>query len=94
MLPDPPEISADEMRECRETGDYSPVVFQWYKFVAGVCFTFAALLQETPIVRKDVSKRDYGVSGGTVTYFDSVSRSLAGGCRRVQRKKLVRELRR
>ena len=61
MIPDPPKIDADDMRKCRETGDYSPVLFEWYKFVAGLCVTFANLLQDTPIVRKDITKRDYGI---------------------------------
>lgn len=61
LPPDPPKIDADEMQRCRETGDYSPVFFEWYKYVASLCVIFANLKQDTPAVRKDISKRDYGI---------------------------------
>jgi hypothetical protein len=49
------------MQRCRETGDYSPVFFEWYKYVGSLSVIFANLKQDTPSVRKDVSKRDYGI---------------------------------
>lgn len=61
MIPDPPIISEDDMQKCRDTGDYCPVLFEWYKFVTSVCYVFANLMQESPVVRKDISGRDYAV---------------------------------
>ena len=64
LLPDPPEIDENDMQQCRDTGDYSPVFFEWYKYVASLSFIFANLKQDTPSVRKDISKRDYGILVG------------------------------
>lgn len=54
------------MHRCRETGDFSPVMFEWYKFVGGLCVTFANLLQESPCIRKDISNRNYGIFIGLI----------------------------
>lgn len=64
MLPDPPRISDVEMKRCRDTGDYVPVIFEWYKFVGGLCVSFSNLMQSSSIVRTDISVRDYGVLTG------------------------------
>jgi hypothetical protein len=69
MLPDPPKISSEDMRKCRETGDYSPVLFEWYKFVGGLCVIFANLLQDSPVIRKDIAKRDYGILIGLINRY-------------------------
>jgi len=61
LPPDPPQIDENEMQKCRETGDYSRVFFEWYKYVASLSSIFANLKQATPSVRKDISKRDYGI---------------------------------
>jgi hypothetical protein len=61
LPPDPPTIDEKDMQRCRETGDYSPVFFEWYKYVASLAFIFANLKQDTPTVRKDISKRDWGI---------------------------------
>jgi hypothetical protein len=66
MLPDTPVITEEDMQSCRETGDFSPVLFEWYKFVGGLCVTFANLLQDSPVVRKDIGKRDYGILIGLI----------------------------
>ena len=61
LLPDPPKINAADMQKCKETGDYSPVLFEWYKYVASLSFIFANLQQKTPFVRKDISQINYGI---------------------------------
>jgi hypothetical protein len=38
IIPDPPSFSEDDMRRCRETGDYKPILFEWYKFVGSLGF--------------------------------------------------------
>ncbi len=66
MLQDAPQITEEDLQKCRDTGDYSPVMFEWYKFVAGLCVTFSNLLQESPVIRKDISERDYGILIGLI----------------------------
>lgn len=66
MLPDAPVITDEDMERCRSTGDYSPVLFEWYKFVGGLCFTFANLLHGSLPFRKDIAKRDYGILIGLI----------------------------
>lgn len=61
VLPEAPRISEGDLEKCRKTGDFSPVLFEWYKFVAGLCVTFSNLLRESPIVRDDISDRDYAI---------------------------------
>lgn len=51
QVPDPPEITDEEIEKCRESGDFMPVLFEWYKFVGHLC-TFVALIKsESPAVR-------------------------------------------
>jgi hypothetical protein len=57
------------MRRCRETGDFSPVIFEWYKFVGGLCFTFANLSKKDFCTREDVSNREYGILIGLINRF-------------------------
>lgn len=66
MLPDAPQIKESDLEKCRETGDFSPVLFEWYKFVAGLCVTFSNLLKESPVVRDDISDRDYAILTGLI----------------------------
>ena len=47
MLPDVPQLTEKDMQCCRKTGDFSSVLFEWYKFVGGLCVTFANLLQDS-----------------------------------------------
>jgi uncharacterized protein DUF5677 len=51
MLPSVPNISEEQLQRCRETGDYCPVLFEWYKFVGGLCVTFSCLERESPALR-------------------------------------------
>jgi len=32
-VPSPPEITEDQLIKCRETGNYCPVLFEWYKYL-------------------------------------------------------------
>jgi len=42
-FPNPPVIADEVLNRCRETGDYRPVLFEWYNFVGQVCFRLASL---------------------------------------------------
>ena len=52
QLPGPPEFSDEEMEKCRESGDFMPVLFEWYKYVSHICIFFAQLQRESPAARK------------------------------------------
>lgn len=52
QLPDPPQFSDAEMQECRETGDFMPVLFEWYKFVGHICTFFAQIDRKSPAARE------------------------------------------
>lgn len=51
-IPQPPKITDEDLRKCRESGDYCPVLFEWYKFVGGLCNFFASICQDSLAVRK------------------------------------------
>lgn len=63
QLPDPPHFSDEQMQKCRETGDYMPVLFEWYKFVGHICIFFAQLQRDPPAV-KEISPTHYAVLTG------------------------------
>ena len=50
-LPQPPLITEDDLRKCRESGDYCPVLFEWYKYVGILCNIFACLSPESPALK-------------------------------------------
>lgn len=52
QIPDPPSFTQDQIWKCRESGDYMPMLFEWYKFVGHLCIFFALIKQESPAVRK------------------------------------------
>lgn len=51
-VPLPPEITKDQLTKCRETGDYSPILFEWYKYVGILCNFYASIHPDSPCVRK------------------------------------------
>lgn len=62
MFPDPPTITEDDWQRSRETGDYCPILFEWYKFVGGLCVSFSNLVQEeSPVVKSDIGNVEYGI---------------------------------
>jgi Family of unknown function (DUF5677) len=50
-LPKPPKITEEDLHKCRESGDYCPVFFEWYKFVGALCNFLACIRQDSPTVR-------------------------------------------
>lgn len=62
-LPSQPSFSEEEIRRCKETGDYKPVLFEWYKFVSGLGMTVTHILPESPCFRQ-VSSQHYNVLVG------------------------------
>ena len=50
-LPAPPSFSHEEMQRCKETGDYTPILFEWYKFVGSLNAVVAHIQRESPAFR-------------------------------------------
>ena len=50
-FPEPPVITQDDLRKCRESGDYCPVLFEWYKFIGLLCNFFSRIRADSPALR-------------------------------------------
>ena len=48
QIPDAPTFSDEEMQRCRGSGDYKPVLFEWYKFVGSLCCVAAFIRPDSP----------------------------------------------
>ena len=60
MLPNAPNFTEEQIGQCRETGDFSPVLFEWYKFTGALCNFFASLQADSPAITAP-APRDYAV---------------------------------
>src|SRR4051812_4820165 len=60
VLPDPPSFTEEVMKTCRETGDYAPILFEWYKFVASLNSVVAHIKRDSPAFR-DIPPQHYHV---------------------------------
>ena len=60
MFPDAPKITEADLQRCRETGDYCPVLFEWYKFVGGLAVTFSFIQIDSPALRR-VDRQEYSI---------------------------------
>ncbi len=65
MLPEPPNITEKDLEKCRDTGDYRPVLFEWYKFVSGMSITFANLQRDSPALR-NIPEIEYTILVGLI----------------------------
>ena len=63
QIPDPPMFSDDQVKRCRESGDFMLMLFEWYKFVGHLCIFFALIKSESPAVR-DFPPIQYSVHTG------------------------------
>ena len=63
MWPDPPVFSDEDLRYCRDTGDYKPLLFKWYKFAATLCCCVAYIKPDSPAYRA-ISPQQYYVLTG------------------------------
>lgn len=50
-IPSPPKITDSELEECRRTGNYCPVLFEWYKYVGSLCNFYACIKLDSPAIR-------------------------------------------
>ena len=51
-VPRPPKITEEQLRQCRESGDYCPVLFQWYQFCGSLCVFLAILRRDSPAIKR------------------------------------------
>lgn len=51
VFPDPPAFSDEEVERCRTSGDYCPILFEWYKYVAIITNLIACIERASPAVR-------------------------------------------
>jgi hypothetical protein len=51
IFPDPPSFSDEDVRYCRETGDYKLIMFEWYRYVTMVGFGIVNILPASPAFR-------------------------------------------
>jgi hypothetical protein len=47
-----PTFTSELVDECRKRKDFMPILFEWYKYVGGVCVTFACIDRKSPAIRK------------------------------------------
>jgi hypothetical protein len=63
VIPDAPKFSPEEMQRCRDTGDYKPILFEWYKFVGSLCVVVAHIRPDSPAYRKVPPQHYYVLIG-------------------------------
>jgi uncharacterized protein DUF5677 len=51
-LPEPPSFDEDVISRCKVGGDYAPMFFEWYKYVAMVSHVYSSLLPESPSIKR------------------------------------------
>jgi hypothetical protein len=48
LIPKPPTFSEEEMRTCREAGDYMPILSEWYSYVGLFVHFFISIRPDSP----------------------------------------------
>jgi uncharacterized protein DUF5677 len=65
IMPKAPNFSAEELERCNRTGDYNPILFEWYKFVGSLNAIVAHIQRDSPAF-KPVQARHYHILSGLV----------------------------
>lgn len=52
ILPKPPTFSDELVKQCTESKDFRPILFEWYKYVGIFCSVVACISQDSPAIRK------------------------------------------
>lgn len=63
LLPNPPQISDDDLRSCRKTDDYRPVLFEWYKYVGKLTNFISCIQLDSPMLRSIQAQHYYVLIG-------------------------------
>jgi hypothetical protein len=59
IFPDPPTFSSEDVEKCRASGDYCPIMFEWYKYV-GIIANLIASIERTSPAAKAIPAPHYG----------------------------------
>lgn len=51
-LTEKPIFSVEVWEECRTSKDFMPILFEWYKYIAGICITLAGISKDSLAIRK------------------------------------------
>ena len=51
ILPERPDFSEDDIEACTSSGDFRPMLFEWYKYVGQLCRAEAYLSRRSPAFR-------------------------------------------
>ncbi len=62
-VPRPPQISVEQLEKCRKTGDFCPILFEWYKFTGALCNFFASIKHESAALRNVLAQEYYLLIG-------------------------------
>lgn len=49
---DKPTFPSELWSKCRKDNDFMPILFEWYKHIAGVCTILASISRHSPAIRK------------------------------------------
>lgn len=62
-LPSPPRFTDEQIAHCKRTGDYMPMVFEWYKFTGMIAFILGHIMPESPAFRPVPPQHYYVLMG-------------------------------
>ena len=62
-FPQKPTFPDELWDRCRQDKDFMPILFEWYKYVAGICCTFASISRDSPAIR-EISALNYAILTG------------------------------
>jgi hypothetical protein len=51
-FPEPPSYSDEEIENCRKTGDFIPLLFEWYQYVGSLASSFSCVEPSSPAYRQ------------------------------------------
>ncbi len=62
-LTEKPIFTDEVWEECRNSKDFMPILFEWYKYIAGMCNKLADISKDSPAI-KEMSTLNYAVLTG------------------------------
>lgn len=60
VFPDPPAFTEEDFDACRRSGDFCPILFEWYKYTAVVANLITCIQLDSPAV-KPVQNTHFGI---------------------------------
>ncbi|XSG82670.1 MAG: DUF5677 domain-containing protein [Methyloligella sp. ZOD6] len=62
-LPTPPKFSREELSRAEQTGDYAPILFEWYKFVGSLAALVGHIKNDSPAFKEIPLRQHYILVG-------------------------------